>query len=130
MSMTLTETKEATDLIYSERESGMIDRQNAYVLKNKGKYFQGLNTNDPLPNDGNEMIPNFMHQPTDQIATWTAADFPPTVPASLQIDVYNGSIAGWVATLSFTYDGLLWAKVHGYVDLAYLSHDWRIEDIN
>ena len=122
--MTLQQTKNLSDVIYTARESGMIDRQDAYILTHDGKYFQGLDTNDPLPANGNEMAPNFLHQPTDQVATWTPADFPPNVPSSLRIDVYTGNVAGWVATLSFTYGGLLWQKAHGYGDVTSLSHDW------
>jgi hypothetical protein len=128
MPMTLQQTKDLADTIYNARELNMIVRQNNYVVEH-GNYFQGLEIIEPIPADGNEERPDFARKPTDQEEGWTPADFPPRVPSSLRIDVYGGVVNGWVATLSFTYDGDLWTKTHGYRDMSYMSHDWQITEV-
>ena len=128
MPMSLEETKAAAEAMYDIHEDEVVARQAAYFAA-YGEYFQGLQICDPLPSDGNLMTPNFLHQPTDQEATWTPDDFPNDVPASLKIDAYGGDIVGYVSTISFTYNGDLLAKRYGYDGASYMAHDWQIEEV-
>lgn len=124
MARTLSATKQQADTMYTTREDDLIARQAAYVA-GYGVHFQGLDTHEIIPSNGNDSAPDFSRKPTDQTSTWTPADFPPAMPASLAIDCHSNR--GFVSILSFYYDGVLWQKRFGYgeQDIIDLSHDWQ-----
>jgi hypothetical protein len=125
MAMSLQQTKDLSDTIYSAREQGIIDYANDFFSDN-GKWFQGLDIAEPLPDNGNMKAPDYARTPTDQAQGWPTNLYPPQVASSLKIDTYAGKVSGWVATLSFTYDSDTWIKCHGYGDMSDMSHDWQI----
>lgn len=126
MLLTLEEVISKSNIIFDAQKDDMVSRQNAYFESN-GVYFQGLDIVLPYPDDGEELAPNNLSsKPTDQADGWTASDFPPIVPSSLRIDVYDGSMVGYICTLSFRYSGDLWQRKVGFADCEKLSKDWQI----
>jgi len=104
---------------FNSRLAQITSIQAVYFAANGG-YFQGLLSHlAPITSvgaggAGDRHADNLESHPTDQVATWEAAGFGPPLttqimPCTLKLHTYVGTLGkGWVAVLSFIFDGDTW----------------------
>lgn len=124
MSLELLKTK-FSDLLATELQS-IRDAQSTY-FGSKGKYFQGIATNN-APSDLAEVVPDLTKKPTDQAESWAdvGITLKATLPVKFQVDVYDGPQGkGWTIGAEVIIDGKTYVtrvQGAGNEDRAF---DWR-----
>jgi hypothetical protein len=86
--------------------------QAAYILDND-RYFQGIQTPQVIPEDGNTIAPDMSLHPSDQVSDWTAfgATLPAAMNFSITLNIYYGLEGkGWVAIATVVEDAKTWIK--------------------
>ncbi len=101
-------------------------RQNVYFNKH-GRYFQGLLTPRNVRNTDGPT--DLGRRPHDQAESWADAGFvlPVSVPASLEIHVYDGPLGhGYTAILHYKSGGKRFTKASSVgPEASHRNHGWR-----
>lgn len=117
----------------------IVPRQETYAGNHGGRFWQGIRCIDLeglLDNPQSalnvvlEMAPDLTRKPTDQAASWAAANvnLGATIPMALQIDTYDGPAgAGFVGQVWAKHNGTIYTRAQGYgPEAAARTFAWRV----
>lgn len=123
----LAQIKQAVDDRLSTLWSAIQTKENAYALSNGGKYWQGLVTHSVTPSEGASALPDVGTKvPTDQNDPYPLALRNSTMPMSIMIDVYDGSLGkGYQATVRVSALGKIYERTAQVGNEAWRAQGWH-----